>query len=104
MATSMRAVLGVVADDVTGAAGIAGVLAREGVATVLRVGRPNEAARPPDSDAIVVGLKIRTAPVVSAIEQATTAATWLRGAGVRRFVWKICSTFDSTAEGNIGPV
>ncbi|MFL5757102.1 MAG: 3-oxo-tetronate kinase [Chloroflexota bacterium] len=104
MATPVTPVLGVVADDLTGAADIAGVLAREGVVTVLRVGEPNDDAGAPDAEGIVVGLKIRTAPVASAIEQATASADWLQRAGVRRFVWKICSTFDSTAEGNIGPV
>ena len=29
---------------------------------------------------------------------------WLRRAGAQLFFWKYCSIFDSTTEGNIGPV
>ena len=32
------------------------------------------------------------------------ALAWLKTAGAARFFWKYCSTFDSTAKGNIGPV
>lgn len=99
----MSTVLGVIADDITGASDIAALLARSGTRVTLRFGVPEEPAT--DTAAIeVVALKIRTIAVDEAITQARTALRWLQQAGAKRFFWKYCSTFDSTAEGNIGPV
>ncbi len=96
-------VLGVIADDFTGATDIAGLLARSGVQVSLRIGVPS--TPPVDTSAFeVIALKSRTAPVQEAIDETRAAMAWLRTAGARRFFWKYCSTFDSTAEGNIGPV
>ncbi|MGH6797986.1 MAG: 3-oxo-tetronate kinase, partial [Roseiarcus sp.] len=39
-----------------------------------------------------------------AVEAATTAYDWLSTRGARHVMYKICSTFDSTDAGNIGPV
>lgn len=99
----MKTVLGCIADDFTGATDIAGLLARSGVKVSLRIGIPQE---PPSDTAAfeVIALKTRTAPVAQAIEEARAALRWLKAAGAQRFFWKYCSTFDSTAEGNIGPV
>ncbi|HET7829760.1 MAG TPA: 3-oxo-tetronate kinase [Candidatus Limnocylindrales bacterium] len=96
--------LAIVADDLTGAADVAGILRRAGVRTSLIAGDPAPGRGAPVADAVVVGLRIRTAPVSEAVERATNAATWLLDAGASVLAWKICSTFDSTPEGNIGPV
>lgn len=95
--------LGVIADDFTGATDIAGLLARSGVRVSLRIGVPDT---PPEGTSAfeVIALKSRTAPVQDAIDETRAALAWLRDAGAKRFFWKYCSTFDSTAEGNIGPV
>jgi uncharacterized protein YgbK (DUF1537 family) len=99
----MTVVLGCIADDFTGATDIAGLLARSGAAVSLRIGVP--AAPAADAAAFeVIALKIRTAPVAEAVAEAWAALAWLRQAGARRFFWKYCSTFDSTPQGNIGPV
>lgn len=95
--------LGVIADDLTGAADIGGILARMGARTRLLVGVPKGAAEP-GSDALVVALKSRSAPVAVAVRESLAALSWLRGAGAGQVVQKVCSTFDSTPEGNIGPV
>jgi uncharacterized protein YgbK (DUF1537 family) len=58
----------------------------------------------PELNALVVGLKSRTAPVAEAVADSLAALDWLRELGVRQIFFKICSTFDSTPEGNIGPV
>jgi uncharacterized protein YgbK (DUF1537 family) len=99
----MTTFMGCIADDFTGASDLAGLLARSGVRVSLRIGVP---AEPPTDTAAfeVVALKIRTEPVDDAVGQARAALAWLQAAGARRFFWKYCSTFDSTAEGNIGPV
>jgi uncharacterized protein YgbK (DUF1537 family) len=94
---------GAIADDLTGATDLAGLLARSGVPVSLRMGVPTET--PETTAAIeIIALKCRTAPVADAVAQARAALAWLRRAGAQRFFWKYCSTFDSTAQGNIGPV
>lgn len=99
----MTTVLGCIADDFTGATDLAGLLARSGVRVSLRIGVPEEA--PTETAAFeVIALKSRTAPVADAVAETRAALKWLRAAGANRFFWKYCSTFDSTAEGNIGPV
>ncbi len=100
----MPTLMGCIADDFTGATDLAGLLARSGVRVSLRMGVPDE---PPGDDAApfeVIALKSRTAPVADAVAESRAALAWLRQAGAERFFWKYCSTFDSTPEGNIGPV
>ncbi|MEM9577380.1 MAG: 3-oxo-tetronate kinase [Pseudomonadota bacterium] len=99
----MATILGCIADDFTGATDLAGLLARSGVSVSLRIGVPTEP--PGETSAFeVIALKSRTAPVAEAVAEARAALAWLRAAGAARFFWKYCSTFDSTPEGNIGPV
>jgi uncharacterized protein YgbK (DUF1537 family) len=99
----MTTLLGCIADDFTGATDLAGLLARSGVQVSLRIGVPD---RPPADTAPfeVIALKCRTAPVAEAVAECRAALRWLKDAGAERFFWKYCSTFDSTPEGNIGPV
>ena len=98
----MGVLLGCIADDFTGATDLAGTLVREGMRSVQMIGVPSGPA--PDVDAVVVALKSRTAPVEEAIAESLAALEWLREAGCCQFFFKYCSTFDSTADGNIGPV
>ncbi|HML10782.1 MAG TPA: 3-oxo-tetronate kinase, partial [Stellaceae bacterium] len=58
----------------------------------------------PDAEAVVIALKSRTIPVDDAVAMSLKALSWLRQAGARQIIFKYCSTFDSTDEGNIGPV
>ena len=95
--------IGIIADDFTGASDIALTLAEAGMTVAQFVGVPNASADPA-LDAGVVALKSRTAPVVDAVEQSLAACDWLLGQGVKQIVFKVCSTFDSTPKGNIGPV
>ncbi|QLH13031.1 four-carbon acid sugar kinase family protein [Paracoccus pantotrophus] len=99
----MTTFFGAIADDLTGATDLAGLLARSGVAVSLRMGVPSA---PPQTTAPVeiIALKCRTAPVDEAVAGTRSALDWLRRAGAQRFFWKYCSTFDSTPRGNIGPV
>ena len=99
----MATILGCIADDFTGATDLAGLLARSGVHVSLRLGVPD--APPQDTAPFeVIALKCRTAPVAEAVGECRAALAWLKQAGAERFFWKYCSTFDSTGEGNIGPV
>lgn len=94
--------IGVIADDFTGASDIALTLAEGGMQVAQFGGVPEQDV--PDVDAGVVSLKIRTAPVAEAVSAALEACTWLQARGCTQIIYKVCSTFDSTAEGNIGPV
>lgn len=96
-------VLGAVADDFTGATDLAALMARTGLSVSLRIGVP-EPGTSSDADCEVVALKIRTEPVEEAVSEALKALAWLEEIGAGTFFWKYCSTFDSTAKGNIGPV
>jgi len=97
-------VLGCIADDFTGATDLASTLVKGGMRTVQLIGVPEQAYPPPQADAVVVALKSRTAPVAAAVADSLAALRWLQGTGCRQFFFKYCSTFDSTDEGNIGPV
>src|SRR3984957_12382986 len=96
--------LGAIADDFTGATDLCSMLVRGGMRTVQLIGTPAPDDLVPDVDAVVVAIKSRTAPVKWAVEQSLAALNWLREAGARQFFFKYCSTFDSTDQGNIGPV
>ncbi len=95
--------LGCIADDFTGATDLANNLVRSGMSTVQAIGVPAADAAF-DADAVVVALKSRTAPLAQAVGDSLAAARWLRGRGARQLYFKVCSTFDSTPRGNIGPV
>ena len=98
--------LGIVADDFTGATDIASMLVRGGLRTVQLIGVPQGAvpAELAQADAVVVALKSRTTPAAQAVADSLAALRWLQAAGARQFIFKVCSTFDSTPAGNIGPV
>lgn len=98
------AILGVIADDFTGATDIAGMLVKGGMRTLQTIGVPARAAIPDDVDAVVVALKTRSIPADDAVAQSLQALEALQAAGCIRFFFKYCSTFDSTDKGNIGPV
>jgi 3-dehydrotetronate 4-kinase len=95
--------LGVIADDFTGASDVANTLAKEGMATTQFVGVPKD---PADHacEAGVVSLKSRAIPADQAVAQSLAALDWLQAQGCRQILFKYCSTFDSTPAGNIGPV
>jgi uncharacterized protein YgbK (DUF1537 family) len=96
--------LGVIADDMTGATDVALMLNRSGMRTVQTVGVPRPGQALPEADAVVVALKSRTNPVAEAVADSLAACEALLAAGARQILFKYCSTFDSTAKGNIGPV
>jgi len=100
----MSLLLGCVADDFTGATDLANTLVRNGMKTVQLFGVPASDADMPDADAIVIALKSRTAPTQVAVDDSLRALRALRSWGAKQLFFKYCSTFDSTSEGNIGPV
>jgi uncharacterized protein YgbK (DUF1537 family) len=100
--------LGVIADDFTGASDIANTLANPmagsaGMATVQYFGIPRRPAEPL-CEAGVISLKSRSIAPADAVGQSLEALRWFLGQGCEQIVFKYCSTFDSTPLGNIGPV
>jgi uncharacterized protein YgbK (DUF1537 family) len=96
--------LGCIADDLTGATDLGVTLAREGLSVVQVNGVPGPGLEAPDADAVVVALKSRTNAPEEAVAWSLASMEWLLRAGATRFYFKVCSTFDSTPRGNIGPV
>src|SRR5690625_7341179 len=97
--------LGIVADDFSGASDAASFLVKQGVRTLLFNGIPEKDL---DSDekniAVVIALKTRTEETELAVRQSLDAFEWLRRNGAEQLYSKYCSTFDSTNRGNIGPI
>jgi uncharacterized protein YgbK (DUF1537 family) len=96
--------LGCIADDYTGASDLANTLTRCGLRTVQTIGVPADNLDLPEVDAVVVSLKSRSIEAGLAVSRSGAAEKWLRGRGADHVLFKICSTFDSTDAGNIGPV
>ncbi|MEH2481996.1 uncharacterized protein YgbK (DUF1537 family) [Nitrobacteraceae bacterium AZCC 2146] len=100
----MTLALGCIADDYTGASDLANTLTRCGLRTVQTIGIPADDLKLPEVDAVVVSLKSRSIESGVAVSRSRAAEKWIRSRGADHVLFKICSTFDSTDEGNIGPV
>lgn len=112
---AQRLALGVIADDVTGASDVATALRNAGLPTALFFGTPQDTVAPrsifgqttgsaaPGVEAAVIALKTRNLPAAEAVARSREALRWLSHRAERIYI-KYCSTFDSTADGNIGPV
>ncbi len=95
--------LGCIGDDFTGSSDLAVMLRDQGMATVQYVGTPQFDADP-KIEAGVVALKTRSVDVGDADRLTLEAYRWLKSQGCSQIFFKYCSTFDSTPQGNIGPV
>ena len=97
--------LGIIGDDFTGSSDIANNLKKSGMQVSMYAGVPTT---PPlkkePTDATVIALKTRTIPIEEAISESLKGLSWLKDYGCEQFIFKYCSTFDSTKKGNIGPV
>ncbi len=98
-----KILLGCIADDFTGATDLANNLVRAGMRVVQTIGIPTQPLQA-EVDAVVVSLKSRTIEPEQACAQSVAALHWLQAQGAQQIYFKYCSTFDSTAQGNIGPV
>jgi uncharacterized protein YgbK (DUF1537 family) len=98
-----KLLLGAIADDFTGATDLANTLVRGGMRCVQTIGVP-DGPLDAEADAVVVALKSRTIAAADAVAQSLQALRWLQAQGVEQVYFKYCSTFDSTPQGNIGPV
>jgi uncharacterized protein YgbK (DUF1537 family) len=99
----MGPIFGIVADDLTGGMETAAMLVALGVDCGF-VTKPAKVGEVGAAPAIVVAQKTRVVAAAEAVERSEAAARALLGAGARRIFFKYCATFDSTDQGNIGPV
>ena len=100
-------ILGIIGDDFTGSSDIANNLKKSGMQVSMYAGVPNlspDDAKKQPTEAAVIALKTRTVPIEEAIKESLKALSWLKESGCKQFIFKYCSTFDSTKDGNIGPV
>jgi uncharacterized protein YgbK (DUF1537 family) len=95
--------LGCIADDFTGATDLANNLVRSGMRVLQTIGTPSGPLSE-EVDAVVVALKSRSISSDQAVAKSLEALRWLEASGAQQIYFKVCSTFDSTAQGNIGPV
>jgi len=100
----MAILLGAIADDYTGATDLANTLVKAGMPTIQTFGIPDRDFDLGNAAAVVVALKSRSMSAPEAVQESLAALDWLRSIGTKQFFFKYCSTFDSTDNGNIGPV
>ena len=100
-------ILGIIGDDFTGSSDIANNLKKSGMQVSMYAGTPSLSpaeAKKEHIDAAVIALKTRTASINQAVLESLEALKWLKDSGCKQFIFKYCSTFDSTKIGNIGPI
>ncbi|GAB3482789.1 3-oxo-tetronate kinase [Marinomonas epiphytica] len=100
----MSLLLGCIADDFTGATDLASFLVNSGMRTLQLIGVPEHTVELAEYDAVVIALKTRTLPAEQAVKESLEALEWLIAQECSQYYFKYCSTFDSTKQGNIGPV
>src|SRR6185436_12576761 len=100
----MSILLGCVADDFTGATDLANTLVKAGMRTIQLLGVPRKGLQVPEADCIIIALKSRSNSAAEAVTMSLAAMGWLSGQNAKQLYFKYCSTFDSTDQGNIGPV
>ncbi|MEZ2330206.1 3-oxo-tetronate kinase [Mesorhizobium sp. RCC_202] len=99
----MQPIIGIIADDLTGGMETAAMLVALGVDCGF-VTKPALVRHFAGSPAIVVAQKTRVVAAAEAVRKSEDATQRLLDIGVRRLFFKYCATFDSTDDGNIGPV
>lgn len=98
----MTTKFGVIADDFTGALLIAGMLESAGIAAPVFFDSEGAAALA-DDGVLILATRTRVCPVSEALATIKGGVAKLRAAGCSSIAYKACASFDSTAEGNIGP-
>ncbi|MBW7965094.1 four-carbon acid sugar kinase family protein [Bradyrhizobium sp. BR 10261] len=92
-----------VADDLTGGMETAAMLVAAGIECGF-VTDPALVGSCGDVPAIVIAQKTRVIPASEAVSMTEKAARALLALDIRQIFFKYCATFDSTDQGNIGPV
>lgn len=97
--------IGIIADDFTGAGDAASFLKLENANCILINGVPKDYFElDENTEVVVIALKTRSVSQKEAISQVNQAFEFFKKIGTKMIYFKYGSTFDSTADGNIGPV
>ena len=96
--------IAVLADDLTGGMIIASKLEAAGVVCPLVTSLEAFLALPDEPTAVVLARKIRLVSAAEARREATEAAAAFAQRGARTIVYKYSALFESTDQGNIGPI
>lgn len=99
-----KPLIGCIADDFTGASDVCSFLVDTGAKCILFNGIPSNNFDLSQYDVIVIALKIRNIHKKEAIAEVEKAYNFFVANGIEKIYDKYCSTFDSTKEGNIGPI
>lgn len=97
------AALGIIADDFTGGLLIAGCIEAAGIEcpVLFDTAHLDDALNAP---VVVVATRTRLIRAEEALAEVTRIAELFDAGGVAQVGYKVCASFDSTDEGNIGPV
>lgn len=98
-----KELIGCIADDFTGAADVCSHLVKDGARCILVNDIPTKLQNL-DVDVIVIALKIRNIKKEKVLKKVEKAVNFFEKLGVTKIFDKYCSTFDSTEQGNIGPI
>lgn len=96
--------LGILADDITGGLLVASLLEADGVSCPVYFSPEKTLGDEIVAPVVVIAGRTRLKPVTAAMEEVRAAFDALDQLGCRQVGYKACGTFDSTPEGNIGPV
>jgi uncharacterized protein YgbK (DUF1537 family) len=95
--------LGIVADDYTGGLMIAGYIEGAGIACPVLFDR-EELAATEKSEVVIIATRTRLIPAAEAVSEVEDIIGRFDSAGCDHIAYKVCASFDSTDDGNIGPV
>lgn len=95
--------LGIIADDFTGGLMVAGYIEGAGIPcpVLFDASQTSDAG---DAEVLVVATRTRLIAAAEATAEVERVADRLDAAGCDLLAYKVCASFDSTDEGNIGPV
>lgn len=99
-----KELIGCIADDFTGAADVCSLLVNSGARCIFLNDILDYEIDVDNVDVVVIALKIRNIKSVIAVDKFKEALNYLESLNVSRIFSKYCSTFDSTSDGNIGPI
>jgi uncharacterized protein YgbK (DUF1537 family) len=95
--------LGIVADDFTGGLMVAGYVEGTGIACPVLFDRTELVSLDP-CEVVIIATRTRLIPAAQAVADVADIVKRLDAAGCDKVAYKVCASFDSTDDGNIGPV
>ena len=101
---SKNPIYGIISDDFTGGLLVASFFERAGIECPVYFNAPSAAADRTNAPIVVIAGRTRLSPPQAALADVSAALDVLDSLGCSTVAYKACATFDSTPDGNIGPV